>query len=327
MSSSLGKRFKVTLFGESHGPAVGCVMEGVPSGTEIDMEALIEFLDRRTPGKSDITSERKEKDLPVILSGVVDGISCGTPICIMIENRDARSSDYRDVFRVPRPGHGDYTSILKHGQHADLRGGGHYSGRLTAPLCAAGGVALQILEKMGVAISAEITEIGGNTADPMSEVKIARDEGDSVGGIISCRISGVPGGKGEPVFYGVEQAISSAVFGIPAVKGIEFGEGFGSARMKGSENNDAFVFRDGKVETHTNHNGGVLAGMTTGMPITFRVAFKPTPSIAKEQDSVDLSTGESVKIKVEGRHDPCVVVRAVPCVEAAAAIVILDLML
>ena len=305
-------------------------MEGLPAGETVDMDALRTFMQRRAPGMSALTTQRKETDEPEILSGIKDGVTCGTPVCAVIRNNDVRSSDYEDIRNTPRPGHADYTSFVRYGGFSDYRGGGHSSGRLTAALCAAGGIALQILARRGVEVGAYMTEIGGISAsdDPsaaLEAVEKARDEGDSLGGAIKCVISGVPAGLGDPIFDGMENDIAKAVFGIPAIKGIEFGSGFAAAAMKGSENNDEFFFdEEGRVRTRTNNHGGILGGITSGEDIIFRVAVKPTPSIAKEQRTVDLSTGEEKEISVKGRHDPCIALRACPCVEAAAALIILD---
>lgn len=255
-----------------------------------------------------------------------DGIATGAPIAAIIRNGDTRSSDYGNVANVPRPGHADYPAEVKFGGWQDKAGGGHFSGRLTAPLCIAGGIAMQMLKRSGVAVSARAVRIGGETGEDRMRAAIAaaRANGDSVGGVVQAEISGLPAGIGDPMFSGLENRIAQAVFGIPAVKGIEFGEGFAAAEMKGSENNDPYGIVDGKVMPLANHAGGILGGISTGAPIVFRVAFKPTPSIARQQDSVDLTTGRPVKLVVKGRHDPCVVLRAVPCVEAAAAIAVCD---
>ena len=330
MSSSIGNNIRVTIFGESHSAAVGMVMEGLPPGEKVDMDALRAFMKRRAPGRSELTTQRKEPDEPEILSGIKDGVTCGTPVCVMIRNLDTRPSDYDEIKNIPRPGHADYTSYVRYGGFNDYRGGGHSSGRLTAALCAAGGIALQILERRGVTIRANITEIGGfdideDTAAASEALDKAKAEGNSLGGIIECEASGVPAGIGDPIFNGMENDIAKAVFGIPAIKGIEFGAGFRAAAMTGSENNDDFFFdQEGCVRTLINNHGGILGGITSGETIVFRAAVKPTPSIAKEQRSVNLATGENVSIRVKGRHDPCIALRACPCVEAAAAIVILD---
>ena len=326
MSNSIGTIFRVTIFGQSHAPAIGVTMEGLPAGIAIDMEALQAFLDRRAPGRDPFSTPRKEADRPVFLSGLKDGVTCGGPVTAVIYNENTRSRDYEDLRDIPRPAHADLAAMKKFGDSRDYAGGGQFSGRLTAPLCIAGGICLQILARMGVTVSARAQRIGGETdMDAMKKrIEEAKQQGDSVGGVISCCVDGLKPGIGEPMFDGMENRIAQAVFGIPAVKGIEFGAGFRSAELMGSENNDPFLFQEGNVVTATNHHGGILGGITSGMPLTFRVAIKPTPSIAKEQDSVNLKTGENVRLQVHGRHDPCIVLRAIPCVEAAAAISVYD---
>lgn len=326
MASEFGKNIRVSIFGESHGAAIGVSIDGMPAGVSVDMERLQHFLDRRAPGRSRFTTARREEDRPEFLCGIRGGVTCGTPITAIIRNRDTRSGDYSQMENIPRPGHADYAARMRYGGNEDCRGGGHFSGRLTAPLCVAGGIFLQALEAEGITVRARILEIGGNTEDPRGEIEKAMAEKDSVGGIIECVVNGMPPGIGDPIYDGLENRISLAVFGIPAVKGIEFGRGFEVARLRGSENNDAFYFDGGTVKTRTNNHGGILGGISSGMPIVFRVAVKPTPSIGKEQDSIRYDTGENVKMTVQGRHDPCIVPRAVPCVEAAAAMAIYDLM-
>ena len=282
-------------------------------------------------------TQRKEEDKPEFLSGFMEDeqgrlVTCGAPISAIIRNNDAKSEDYEELKDIPRPGHADFTAHIKYGGFEDYRSGGHLSGRLTAPLCVAGGIALQVLEQLGIRVSAEIDEIGGQKIESREQadalIEEVKDEGDSLGGIIKCTVSGMYAGVGDPIFDGVENRISQAVFGIPAVKGIEFGAGFAAASMKGSENNDPFVIDgEGNVRTETNNSGGILGGITSGGDITLRVAFKPTPSIAKEQKSISYSKGESENLVVKGRHDPCIVPRAVPVVEAAVAIAILDMVL
>ena len=326
MASEFGKNIRVSIFGESHGAAIGVSIDGMPAGVSVDMERLQHFLDRRAPGRSRFTTARREEDRPEFLCGIRGGVTCGTPITAIIRNRDTRSGDYSQMENIPRPGHADYAARMRYGGNEDCRGGGHFSGRLTAPLCGAGGIFLQALEAEGITVRARILEIGGNTKDPRGEIEKAMAEKDSVGGIIECVVNGMPPGIGDPIYDGLENRISLAVFGIPAVKGIEFGRGFEAARLRGSENNDAFYFDGGTIKTRTNNHGGILGGISSGMPIVFRVAVKPTPSIGKEQDSIRYDTGENVKMTVQGRHDPCIVPRAVPCVEAAAAMAIYDLM-
>lgn len=326
MASEFGKNIRVSIFGESHGAAIGVSIDGMPAGVSVDMERLQHFLDRRAPGRSRFTTARREEDRPEFLCGIRGGVTCGTPITAIIRNCDTRSGDYSQMENIPRPGHADYAARMRYGGNEDCRGGGHFSGRLTAPLCVAGGIFLQALEAEGITVRARILEIGGNTEDPRGEIEKAMAEKDSVGGIIECVVNGMPPGIGDPIYDGLENRISLAVFGIPAVKGIEFGRGFEAARLRGSENNDAFYFDGGTIKTRTNNHGGILGGISSGMPIVFRVAIKPTPSIGKEQDSIRYDTGENVKMTVQGRHDPCIVPRAVPCVEAAAAMAIYDLM-
>lgn len=327
MGSCYGNTIKISIFGESHGPAIGVTIDGLPAGLPVNMEELQKFLARRAPGGGRYATARKEADRPEFLSGVRDGVTCGSPITAIIRNTDTRSSDYDALRDIPRPGHADYTAHVKYGGHEDARGGGHFSGRLTAPMCIAGGILLQALAEKGIQIRAEIVSIGGNSEDPFAEIDRAREAGDSVGGLIRCEITGLPAGIGEPMFGGLENRIAAAVFGIPAVKGIEFGNGFAAAQLRGSENNDAFQYVNGEVVTETNRHGGILGGISSGMPVVFRVAFKPTPTIGKEQDSISYSKRENVKLTARGRHDPCIVPRALPCVESAAAIAIAELII
>lgn len=326
MSSTFGNNIKVSIFGESHSEAIGVNIDGLPAGLPIDMDELQTFMDRRAPGRSRYATPRKEADKPEFLCGIKDGVTCGTPVTAIIRNNNTRSSDYDDIKDIPRPGHADFAAHVKYGGAEDKRGGGHFSGRLTAPLCIAGGIFKQILAKDGIEISARILEIGGNEEDPYDAIEAAMKDGDSVGGIIECEITGLQAGIGEPMFDGIENAVAKAVFSIPAVKGIEFGRGFDAARIRGSENNDEFYYDGETVKTRTNNHGGILGGISSGMPVVFRVAVKPTPSIAIEQNSISYATGKNVKLAVKGRHDPCIVPRAVPCVEAAAALALYDLM-
>ena len=253
--------------------------------------------------------------------------TCGAPLTALIQNTNTKSGDYDNIRDIPRPGHADLTAHIKYGGYEDVRGGGHFSGRLTAPLCIAGGIFKQILQKKGVEIDARIVEIGGNHEDPFQEIDRAREDLDSVGGIVECRITGVPAGIGDPMFDGVENAIAQTVFAIPAVKGIEFGAGFAASRMRGSQNNDPFRYdEDGNIRTTSNNSGGILGGITNGMEIIFRCAFKPTPSISQPQDSINWSSGENAVLEVHGRHDPCIVPRALPCVESSAALALINLM-
>jgi len=336
---------------------IGVVIDGLPAGQRIDKEKLRAFLERRAPGRNEYSTKRKEKDIPEIISGLVDGVTCGAPLCAVIHNSDTRPQDYENLRDIPRPGHADYSAYVKYNGHNDIRGGGHFSGRLTAPLCIAGAICMQYLEREGIEIGAHIASIGDVTDlafDPVNvdaemlrkvksaefpvlskesgikmreAIKSAKEDKDSLGGVVECAITGIPAGVGSPMFDGVENRIASIIFGIPAVRGIEFGNGFSASHMRGSANNDAFYMDSDAVKTRTNNHGGVLGGITTGMPVVFRAAIKPTPSIAMKQDSISLSRLEDTKLKITGRHDPCIVPRAVPCIEAAAAIAVLDMMM
>lgn len=353
MSSTYGENLKLSIFGQSHGAAIGMTLDGIPAGLPVDLEQLQTFLNRRAPGQNDYSTPRREEDRPEFLSGVLDGHTCGAPLAAIIRNTNTRSGDYSNLKDCPRPGHADYTAQVKYGGCQDAAGGGHFSGRLTAPLCIAGGLCKQWLETRGIRVGAHIAAIAGvedDAFDPMNPqldavdtlfpvldaqagarmreaVSAARMSLDSVGGIIECAVTGLPAGLGEPMFGGVEGRIAQIVYGIPAVKGVEFGIGFEAANLRGSENNDPFRMENGKVVTATNHCGGILGGITNGMPLLFRAAIKPTPSISQVQQSVSLSLGENRELVVKGRHDPCIVPRAVPVVEAAAAIAIFDLLL
>ncbi len=329
MNGSFGKNINIRIFGASHAPEVGVTVTGLPAGRAVDLAALQAFLDRRAPGSGAYVSQRKEEDRPEFLSGIEGGVLTGEPLTAVIKNSGARSADYEALRYTPRPGHADYTAYVKYG--AIPEGGGSFSGRMTAPLCVAGGICLQLLKEQGVSVSARIVSIGGVTEAEgveamLDEVKKAAAEGDSAGGVIECTVEGLPAGLGGPLFEGLEGLVSQAVFAIPAVKGIEFGAGFAAAAMRGSENNDQFEVKDGRAVTSTNNCGGILGGISDGMPLTFRAAFKPTPSIAKPQKTVDLRTMSETVISVGGRHDPCVALRAVPAVEAAAAIAVYDAM-
>ena len=349
MSSSIGENIRLTIFGESHGKAVGMTLEGIPAGLRLDMEALQRFLDRRAPGRSDASTARREADKPEFLSGVKDGTVTGSPIAAVIRNTDTRSGDYESLRTVPRPGHADYTAQVKYFGHQDAAGGGHFSGRLTAPLCIAGGICLQLLAREGIRVLSRIAAIGGvedegeltvSTADRdfptvseergramLAAIREAKAAGDSLGGIVECAVLGLPAGLGDPIFGGMENRIAALTFGIPAVKGVEFGAGFAAAGMRGSEHNDPFTLKDGQVVTAANRAGGILGGITTGMPLRFRAAVKPTPSIAMPQHTLDLASGKETILQITGRHDPCIVPRAVPCVEAAAALAVTDALL
>lgn len=349
MSSSYGKDMRITIFGQSHSPAIGVTIEGIPAGQEIDFNELAVFLDRRAPGRNEFSTARREADKPEFISGIKGNVTCGTPLTAIIRNTDTRSQDYEELVRIPRPGHADYTANVKYGGAQDYAGGGHFSGRMTAPLCVAGGIFMQFLRREGIEIISCIKSIGSisdeneltvSTAgkefpavsDDAGEkmralIAAAKAEGDSVGGVIECKVIGVPAGLGEPMFDGIENRIAQAVFGIPAVKGIEFGIGFAAAKLRGSENNDCFEMKENKVVTKTNNCGGILGGITDGMPVVFRAAIKPTPSVAREQRTLNLVTGEQEILRVGGRHDPCIVPRAVPCIESAAAIAVYDALL
>ncbi len=331
MSNSFGSAYRFTIFGQSHAPAIGVTIEGLPAGSPVDLGALQAFLDRRAPGKSPMSTSRREEDRPELLSGLgPDGRTCGAPLTFLIRNGDTRGGDYEELRFVPRPGHADWPAISRFGESRDYAGGGQFSGRLTAPLCVAGGVALQQLSALGITVEARILSIGGETEPERFEkiILAAAAEGDSVGGVVECTVLGCPPGIGEPMFGGLENRIAQAVFAIPAVKGVEFGAGFRAAELTGSENNDPFIpGPDGTLRTEGNNHGGILGGMSTGMPIVFRAAVKPTPSIAKAQRSVDVRTGEPRVLRVGGRHDPCIVPRAVPCMEAAAAAALYDALL
>lgn len=353
MSSSYGNKLKVQVFGQSHSPAIGVVIDGFPSGMKVDMDFLSSFMARRAPGQA-LSTTRKEADEVEFLSGLNEnGETCGAPICAVIKNTNVRSKDYSNLAITPRPSHSDYTSLIKYGDSRDIRGGGQFSGRLTAPLCIAGALCLQYLSSKGVKIGAHISsvlnvlddaydlvndEIPNNVSDfscingekakqMKSVIEEARMNCDSVGGTVEAKVVGVSEGLGDPMFDGVENKLAQMMFAIPAVKGFEIGAGFDVAKRCGSENNDPLCVVDGKVKTVTNNAGGINGGITNSMPIVFKVAFKPTPSIAKPQQSVNLMTMQEETLKIVGRHDPCIVVRAVPVVEACTAIAILDLMI
>ncbi len=319
MKSTFGKKLKVTIWGGSHEPSVGVDMEGFPPDFTVDMQELQNFLNRRAPGNDIYTSSRQEPDIP---------IKTGT-FSYEIRNTDIRKRDYENFRHIPRPGHADYTAGLRYGENVNMSGGGPFSGRMTAPLCVAGGIALQYLKTLGISISAGIFAIGGETNDSQMEeaLRHAVENGDSLGGIVECVARGVPAGIGGAMYDGIESIISPILFGIPGVKGVEFGKGFAASALKGSENNDPFRYDEGRVITVTNNCGGILGGITTGMPLTLKVAFKPTPSIASKQESINLTTGESAILSVNGRHDPCIAIRAVPVVEAAVALGLLDAIL
>lgn len=358
MSSTWNRMLKLAIFGESHGSAIGMTLDNLPAGESIDLNALRNFTDRRTAKKGDSTSTaRTEPDFPELISGFYNGKTTGTPLTGIIRNTDTRSGDYNNIQYLARPGHADYTGQVRYHGANDLRGGGHFSGRLTAPLTLAGGICKQIIEKRGIVIASHILSIKNvaeacfdpvnlspdaardlqkkrfplldpSMEDKMREViETAHLNQDSVGGVIECCILGLPKGLGSPMFDGIENVLSSLIFGIPAVKGIEFGEGFDASKLYGSENNDSFYLKNGQVKTRTNHHGGILGGISSGMPVIFRVAIKPTPSISKPQQTVDTKKLKETELIVNGRHDPCIAVRAAVVVEAAASIAVLDLMM
>lgn len=327
MASVFGNNIKLSIFGQSHSDAIGISFDGLPCGFKIDMQKLQIFLDRRVPGRNTLTSKRSENDKPEFVSGLFDGKTCGAPIAALIYNEDVKSEDYDDIKDSPRPSHADFTAQCKFRAYQDYRGGGHFSGRLTAALCVAGGIAIQMLERNGITVKAALETVYGNSSGIDELIAEAIAEGDSLGGNIVCSIEGLPCGVGEPMFDGLENRISQAVFAIPAIKGIEFGDGFHLSELRGSEARDEYIMSDGKIAITGNHNGGILGGISTGETVNFRVCIKPTPSISIPSKSVSFSRGENVELKISGRHDPCIAVRAVPCIEAAAAIAVLDLML
>ncbi len=354
--SSWGNGVKISIFGESHGGGIGVVIDGLPSGEKLDFDEIYRQMSRRAPGKDKTATQRLEKDIPEVLSGVLNDTTTGAPLCAVIKNTNTRSGDYGNILFCPRPGHADYTGSVRYNGFNDISGGGHFSGRLTAPLVFAGAVCRQILSRRGIKIGAHIFSIGNIKDSGFDPVNIpneltdrlsgevfglidktketemrelieqCRMECDSIGGIVECAIVGMPAGAGSPMFDGIENVISSIVFGIPAVKGIEFGAGFAASGMRGSQNNDEFYYDGDTVRTRTNNHGGILGGISSGMPVVFRAAFKPTPSISSEQNTVDLRNHENTKIIIKGRHDPCVVIRAVPVVEAAAAVAVINIL-
>lgn len=352
MSSTYGEKIKLSIFGQSHGPAIGMTLDAVPAGLPVDLEKLQQFLDRRAPGQNDFSTTRRESDRPEFLSGIVDGFTCGAPIAAVITNQNTRSKDYSGLKDRPRPGHADYTANIKYDGYQDVAGGGHFSGRLTAPLCIAGGLCKQWLEAKGIRIGAHLSVCAGVADEPLfldwvdpdldsirqdfpvinpeagekmrQAIAAAKSDGDSVGGLIECVVTGLPAGIGDPMFLGMESRIAQIVYGIPAVKGLEFGSGFTGSYLRGSKNNDNFCYSDGHVSTQTNNAGGILGGITNGMPLVFQVAIKPTPSISLPQKTIDLQTKEETVLQIQGRHDPCIAPRAVPVIEAAAALAVFD---
>lgn len=357
MTFDFGKKLKINVFGASHAPEIGVIIEGMPKGEKLDFDELYSFMKRRAPGNDAFSTPRKEADIPEFLSGVENNETTGGTIKAIIRNTNVRSKDYGNLEFVPRPGHADYTAYVKYDGKEDMRGGGKFSGRLTAPLCIAGGIAKQILAKKGIFIGAHIASVHGVSDDFFNPTDVSlkdfekvweksfpvindekgtlmqeeilkyRAQGNSVGGTVECAAVGLMAGIGEPMFYGVENQIASAMFAIPAVKGIEFGAGFGATLLTGKENNDEFYFDGDKVKTKTNNSGGILGGITNGMPLTFKIAVKPTPSIALPQNSVDILNKKETVLEIKGRHDPCIVQRAVPVVEAVCALVIYDMLL
>lgn len=358
MATKYGKNITVSVFGGSHDPEIGVVATGLPKGFSFDPTELLAFMKRRAPGQNSLSTPRKEADIPEFLSGVKDGcVLDGSELRAVIRSQNQRSSDYTATSFVPRPSHADFAARMKYGEAVDLRGGGHFSGRLTAPLCVVGGICLQYLRTRGIRVAAHIASVGSVADDRFDPVAVGdadfdllasrsafpvlnegagkemralieavRADGDSVGGTVECAVIGLPAGLGEHMFDGIENRLSAIVFGISGVKGIEFGSGFDGSARRGSENNDGFCVKDGRIVTKTNNAGGILGGMSTGMPLVFRAAMKPTPSIFREQDSVDMITMQPVKLKIQGRHDPCIVLRAVPVFEAVTAIAICDLL-
>ncbi len=352
MSSMTGKNIKISVFGQSHSEAIGVVIDGLPTGTKLDMDEIYAFMARRAPGNNAFSTTRKEADKPEILSGLADGYTCGAPLCAVIKNTNTRSGDYSNLKDCPRPSHADFAASIRYDGFNDVAGGGHFSGRLTAPLCFAGAVCIQILKQKNIEIKAHIYSIADVKDTPFDLVDItdediaskdfpvindeqgklmqkkilrAKEDADSVGGIIECAVTGVKAGYGSPMFDGIENIVAKNIFAVPAVKGIEFGNGFDCTQLLGSENNDPYRIENGNVVTETNNSGGITGGISTGMPIVFRVAVKPTPSIGKAQKSVSLSKSENADLIIKGRHDPCIVQRAVPVIEAVAAISILDI--
>lgn len=366
MPSSLGTALRVSVFGQSHSDAVGCVVEGIPAGLRLDLDALASFVARRAPGRDPWSTPRREPDAPRILSGLnARGETCGAPLAAIIENTNTRSVDYANIESVPRPGHADFAAWAKWHGAQDVPGGGHFSGRLTGPLCVAGGIALQWLASRGASVAAHVYELAGVADEPfdaldnspesasrlasqvaaladgrrvpvldpeagermVEAVMAARAEKDTVGGIVECVACGLPAGAGSPMFDGIENVMARALFGIPAVKGVEFGRGFEVARLRGTQNNDPYEVRDGACVPRTNNAGGILGGITTGAPVLVRCAFKPISSVMVEQDSVDLDRMEPARLKVHGRHDTTAVIRAVPVVEAVCALALADALL
>lgn len=349
MGNSFGETLHLSIFGESHAPSIGMTLEGIPSGLPVDLIALQDFMKRRAPGQNPWSTSRKEADIPEFQSGISNGVTNGETISAIIHNTNTRSGDYENLKICPRPGHADYAAQVKYGGAQNVAGGGRFSGRLTAPMCIAGGLCKQWLAEMGIQIGAHIASIAHAQDDSFNPIhpslsavledfpvlnpdvgdamkwiiSEAQKEGDSVGGTIECAVTGIPAGLGGPLFDGIEGHIAQIIYSIPAVKSLTFGE----ILPYGSQNNDPFTVENGAIRTLTNHAGGILGGITNGMPLIFTVGIKPTPSISKPQQTVNLLTKEITTLQIKGRHDPCIVPRAVPVVEAAAAIAIYDLIL
>ena len=356
MSGMWGSKIKISIFGESHGNAIGINIDGLPSGLQLNLEDIAYEMRRRAPGKSPLSTARSEEDIPEILSGYFNGKTTGTPLCAIIRNTNTRSKDYSLLKDVMRPGHADYSGNIRYNGFNDYRGGGHFSGRITAPLVFAGAVCKQILKEKGIIVAAHVKSIKNvkdksfldSTLDlnylnslksfelPLidksieenmrKEILEAKEDMDSVGGTIECGVFGISAGVGNPFFDSVESTLAHLLFSVPAVKGVEFGRGFELTSMRGSEANDEIYYEDGEVKTKTNNNGGILGGITNGMPIIFTTAIKPTSSIGKAQNTINISSKENTILKVEGRHDPCIVQRAIPVIEAVTAIAMVELL-
>lgn len=357
MSGMWGNKLKVSIFGESHGNAVGITIDGLPSGVQLDLDFIKGEIKRRAPGQDDLSTPRKEADEFEILSGFFNGKTTGTPICAIIRNTNTQSGDYKNLKAAMRPGHSDYTGFVKYNGFNDYRGGGHFSARITAPLTFAGAIAKQILRDRGIIVGAHINSIRNISDDSFDRLNIngellkavaskrfpvindetgklmkeeilsAKNDDNSVGGTIEVAVVNIPAGLGSPFFDSVESRISHMMFSVPAVKGIEFGEGFNITTLRGSEANDEMYIEDGVIKNYSNNNGGILGGITSGIPLIFKLALKPTSSIGKKQRTVDVETMTNTIVEVKGRHDPCIVHRAVPVIEAATSIVILDMLL
>ncbi len=353
MKNTFGNSLSVTLFGESHGEAIGCVIDGISPGIEIDKEFIFSQMEKRK-GVNALSTARREKDEIRILSGVFEGRTTGTPICLMIENADTKSKDYSKIKDIARPSHADYTAECKYGGYQDYRGGGHFSGRLTAPLVAAGAIALKALEAKGIKMATHIACCGGiedrefenfeedfsllkksdvpvlcekKREEIISLIEKCRKDGDSIGGILSTAVTGMPSGVGEPWFDTAEGMLSHALFSVPAVKGVEFGAGFNLGKMRGSQANDSFYFDGETVKTKTNNNGGINGGITNGMPIIFRCAVKPTPSIYKKQETVNFKEKTNETFVIQGRHDPAIIHRAAVVIDSVTALTLCDMLL